>query len=120
MHIYAYLIVFLLIISLLLTFQMLIITLKNFAKLEFHNDVDSCIVVLLSHGVDGAIVGSDCENVPLQDLFLYFDGQNCPKLLRKPKLFFIQACRGGQYISNLMIHNRSNVFVINYCSIYDV
>ncbi|NXX61182.1 CASP2 protein, partial [Scopus umbretta] len=32
----------------------------------------------------------------LQDAFRLFDNANCPNLQNKPKMFFIQACRGGE------------------------
>lgn len=33
--------------------------LERFSKLQDHRDVDSCIIALLSHGVEGGIYGSD-------------------------------------------------------------
>lgn len=33
--------------------------LERFSKLPDHQDVDSCIVALLSHGVEGGAYGSD-------------------------------------------------------------
>lgn len=32
----------------------------------------------------------------LQEAFRLFDNANCPNLQNKPKMFFIQACRGGE------------------------
>lgn len=32
----------------------------------------------------------------LQEVFRLFDNANCPSLQNKPKMFFIQACRGGE------------------------
>lgn len=32
----------------------------------------------------------------LQEVFQIFDNANCPSLQNKPKMFFIQACRGGE------------------------
>lgn len=34
-------------------------SLERFSKLPDHRDVDSCIVALLSHGVEGGVYGSD-------------------------------------------------------------
>lgn len=33
--------------------------LERFSKLPDHRDVDSCVVALLSHGVEGGVYGSD-------------------------------------------------------------
>lgn len=33
--------------------------LERFSKLPDHQDVDSCIVALLSHGVEGGVYGTD-------------------------------------------------------------
>ncbi|XP_071619161.1 caspase-2 isoform X2 [Heliangelus exortis] len=76
--------------------------LERFSKLPDHQDVDSCIVALLSHGVEGAIYGSDGKLLQLQEAFRLFDNANCPNLQNKPKMFFIQACRGG--VSGTHIH----------------
>ncbi|NWI66378.1 CASP2 protein, partial [Todus mexicanus] len=70
--------------------------LERFSKLPDHQDVDSCIVALLSHGVEGGVYGSDGELLQLQEVFRLFDNANCPNLQNKPKMFFIQACRGGE------------------------
>ncbi|KAB0403391.1 hypothetical protein E2I00_007408, partial [Balaenoptera physalus] len=63
--------------------------LRNFAQLPAHRVTDSCIVALLSHGVEGGVYG-------LQEVFRLFDNANCPSLQNKPKMFFIQACRGDE------------------------
>lgn len=115
--------------------------LQNFAQLSAHRVTDSCIVALLSHGVEGGVYGVDgkvlqvrtvlwmvldhvCHLRPelaaavcvrfrgsyvstyppfsllpfhqLQEVFRLFDNANCPSLQNKPKMFFIQACRGGE------------------------
>uniref|UniRef100_A0A670K174 Caspase 2 n=1 Tax=Podarcis muralis TaxID=64176 RepID=A0A670K174_PODMU len=76
--------------------------LENFSKLPVHRDVDSCIVSLLSHGIEGGVYGVDGKLLQLQEIFRLFDNANCPRLQNKPKMFFIQACRGG--ISGTHIH----------------
>lgn len=66
----------------------------HFSSLPDHSHLDSAIVAILSHGVDGAIYGTDSQLVKLQDVFTLLDNAHCPKLQNKPKMFFIQACRG--------------------------
>lgn len=70
--------------------------LQNFAQLPAHRVTDSCIVALLSHGVEGGIYGVDGKLLQLQEVFRLFDNANCPSLQNKPKMFFIQACRGDE------------------------
>ncbi|XP_048360461.1 caspase-2 isoform X2 [Sphaerodactylus townsendi] len=76
--------------------------LENFSKNPTHRDVDSCIVSLLSHGIEGGVYGVDGKLLQLQEIFRLFDNANCPSLQNKPKMFFIQACRGG--VSGTHIH----------------
>ena len=61
---------------------------------------DSVFVVIMSHGVKGAILGvHHCEGVPdqfpIDNIYKHLDTIRCPKLLNKPKVIIIQACRGG-------------------------
>uniref|UniRef100_W5UJ92 Caspase-9 n=1 Tax=Ictalurus punctatus TaxID=7998 RepID=W5UJ92_ICTPU len=72
------------------------------AKMD-HSEYDCCVVVILSHGTEashnrfpGAVHGVDGPSVPVQIITNYLTGQNCPSLQGKPKLFFIQACGGGE------------------------
>lgn len=59
-----------------------------------HSDADCFICVLLSHGEEGVIFGVDGP-LEIKNIFNLFKGQNCRTLAGKPKLFFIQACRGS-------------------------
>ncbi|GFS16061.1 caspase [Elysia marginata] len=67
-----------------------------------HSKSDSCVVVILSHGADGVVFGTDGrydENTgkPLNGVEVEWIRQSMcavPSLLKKPKLIFIQACRG--------------------------
>ncbi|KAI0242722.1 Caspase-7 [Lamellibrachia satsuma] len=61
-----------------------------------HSDADCFVCVILSHGEEGVVYGTDGK-VPLDKLLGYFKGDICPSLAGKPKLFFIQACRGRRY-----------------------
>ncbi|XP_027872889.1 caspase-3a [Xiphophorus couchianus] len=58
-----------------------------------HSDSASFVCVLLSHGDEGVIYGTDGP-VQLQSLTSLYRGNRCKTLVGKPKLFFIQACRG--------------------------
>nr|XP_030709926.1 caspase-2 isoform X4 [Globicephala melas] len=70
--------------------------LRDFAQLPAHRVMDSCIVALLSHGMEGGVYGVDGTLLQLQEVFRLFDNANCPSLQNKPKMFFIQACRGDE------------------------
>ncbi|XP_071770306.2 caspase-3-like [Centroberyx gerrardi] len=61
---------------------------------EDHSGCASLVCVLLSHGDEGVIYGTD-GTVELTKLTGYFKGDRCRSLVGKPKLFFIQACRGS-------------------------
>ncbi|XP_074539235.1 caspase-2 isoform X2 [Halichoeres trimaculatus] len=69
---------------------------ENFSRQPDHQTVDSCVVCLLSHGVEGAIYGTDGQLLQLDWVFGTFDNAHCPLLQNKPKMFFIQACRGEE------------------------
>lgn len=62
-----------------------------------HNDFDCFVCCLLSHGADGGIYGTDSMLVEIKDITAMFKGVACPSLAHKPKLFFIQACRGRDF-----------------------
>ncbi|KAG5263904.1 hypothetical protein AALO_G00269930 [Alosa alosa] len=67
---------------------------------EDHSKSASLVCVLLSHGDDGVLYGTDGP-VPLKDLTSLFRGDRCRSLAGKPKLFFIQACRGTDLDSGI-------------------
>ncbi|XP_057689312.1 caspase-2 isoform X2 [Corythoichthys intestinalis] len=66
----------------------------TFRRRPEHRNVDSSVVCLLSHGVDGAVYGTDGQLLQLESVFEAFDNVRCPLLQNKPKMFFVQACRG--------------------------
>ena len=54
------------------------------------------MVFIMTHGGEGGkLYGSDGEPVTVKDLATLFNASNCEVLSNKPKLFIIQACRGG-------------------------
>lgn len=60
---------------------------------EDHSNSASLVCVLLSHGDEGVFFGTD-GSIELKSLTSLFRGDRCRTLVGKPKLFFIQACRG--------------------------
>uniref|UniRef100_A0A6I8NVW0 Caspase-14-like n=1 Tax=Ornithorhynchus anatinus TaxID=9258 RepID=A0A6I8NVW0_ORNAN len=59
-------------------------------------EMSCCLVILMSHGVNGFIKGKDEKVVDLEEIFKLFNNANCPNLREKPKIFIIQACRGDR------------------------
>ncbi|XP_033870423.3 caspase-3-like [Acipenser ruthenus] len=62
---------------------------------EDHSKEASFVCALLSHGDEGVLYGTDgC--IEIKRLTSFFKGDRCKTLVGKPKLFFIQACRGTE------------------------
>ncbi len=57
---------------------------------EDHSNNASFVCVLLSHGEEGVIFGTDGQE-EFENLTKHFKGERCKSLVGKPKLFFIQA-----------------------------
>lgn len=77
-----------------LTAQDMRVCIESFSRRAEHRTLDSCVLCLLSHGVEGAVYGTDGQLLQLDWVFESFDNAHCPLLQNKPKMFFIQACRG--------------------------
>ena len=61
-----------------------------------HSDYNAFFMIILSHGANGdTILGVNGKKISIEDVMSEFKPTNCPTLLNKPKVFFIQACRGG-------------------------
>uniref|UniRef100_A0A8C2JN15 Caspase 10, apoptosis-related cysteine peptidase n=1 Tax=Cyprinus carpio TaxID=7962 RepID=A0A8C2JN15_CYPCA len=59
-----------------------------------HTPADCVVCCVLSHGQVEGIFGVDGEIVTFRELIETLSPNHCPSLYKKPKLFFIQACRG--------------------------
>ncbi|XP_034042578.1 caspase-8 isoform X2 [Thalassophryne amazonica] len=75
------------------TRKQILSTLEELSKRD-HSEVDCLACCVLSHGAEGSVYGVDGETVKLKELMGPFDGLQCPSLVEKPKMFFIQACQG--------------------------
>jgi hypothetical protein len=62
-----------------------------------HKNYDCMVVCILTHGVQGKLYGSNGDMIEVQTLISLFNGKNAPSLVGKPKLFFLQACRGDDF-----------------------
>ncbi|XP_057193421.1 caspase-8-like isoform X1 [Triplophysa rosa] len=67
--------------------------LKNLGKTV---NGDCFICCILSHGNSDGVYGTDENIVSVDEIREPFNGINCSNLAGKPKLFFIQACRGSK------------------------
>ncbi|XP_018056037.1 PREDICTED: caspase Dronc-like isoform X2 [Atta colombica] len=92
---------------------------KEFSKRDDLNKVDSCFVIVTSHGMEDEesnteIQGTDYhiasrqanyEKVLCTEVCDYFTAEACPQLAEKPKIFIFQLCRGKKK-QNGVIHSR--------------
>lgn len=73
-----------------------------------HSDSDCFMFVISTHGLerpnpsangklDHVLVCSDDQFIFTSSILDMFSDRNCPTLKNKPKMFFIQACRGEKY-----------------------
>ena len=63
-----------------------------------HSTHDAFVSIIMSHGgVGDAVYGVDGGSLTIRDLMKPFNEANCPTLKNKPKVFIIQACRGGGF-----------------------
>ena len=68
----------------------------DFSQKSKHKYADSAVVVVLTHGGNDELYGTD--RIPIdvyEDLLWKLDHENCIDLKNKPKLFVLLACRGG-------------------------
>ncbi|XP_032672505.1 caspase-1-like isoform X2 [Odontomachus brunneus] len=83
---------------------------------EDHTDADCLIVVAMSHGESGLLHSTD-SLYPVDMLWTPFTGDRCSSLAGKPKLFFIQACRGTQLDKGVKIIHETDSKKTTYYSI---
>jgi len=82
-----------------------------------HSAYDALIVAILSHGNKDGVYGINGEKpdsgfIKLDDITALFDGSHCRSLQEKPKMFFIQACQGGQHHCTGVINTQIVISVI--------
>jgi hypothetical protein len=81
--------------------------LEQVSKMD-HSDSDCLVIVVMSHGDNGKLYAKDREYSTAM-LWKYFNAKSCPSLAGKPKLFFVQACRGTKVHPGHVLHYSSGV-----------
>nr|ABB05054.1 caspase-1 [Dicentrarchus labrax]ABB05055.1 caspase-1 [Dicentrarchus labrax] len=72
----------------------------EFSKNPKLRETDSVLVVIMSHGKLGAVLGvnyaeDNPDEFPINNIYEHLGSEKCPALLNKPKIIIIQACRGN-------------------------
>lgn len=78
---------------------------ERIAKMD-HRDNDCILIAILSHGAMGEIYARDYP-YKLFTICNLFTAASCPTLAGKPKLFFVQACRGSHRDAGVMLQSCS-------------
>lgn len=80
---------------------------------EDHSKNDCLLVFVMTHGHEGTLEAYDGDYNE-EVLWESFTGSNSPTLAGKPKLFFIQACRGNKFDSGFLRVSDENE-AANFC-----
>ena len=70
--------------------------LHKYSKHHLLDEHDAFVCCILSHGGPGVVYGTDGVAVEMNNILLLFRPDQCEFLAGKPKLFFVQACRGDK------------------------
>ena len=62
--------------------------------IDRNRSIDAVMVVLMSHGAENVIAGSDGKLVQMSELYACVNRPLCRSLEGKPKIFITQKCRG--------------------------
>ena len=91
-----------------LTAEDLVQRLRQISKQD-HENYDSFVCCILSHGYPDGVYGADGLQVKIGDIANLFKPIECPTLAGKPKMFFIQACRGEKEDPGFVIETDGKV-----------
>lgn len=74
----------------------------NIAKQD-HSKNDCLLIAIMSHGLNSGFICAKDHPYKFENIWKCFTANKCPSLAGKPKLFFIQACRGDQYEDGILM-----------------
>ncbi|XP_063959823.1 uncharacterized protein LOC129267802 isoform X2 [Lytechinus pictus] len=69
----------------------------------------SLVLFLMSHGTPRGILGTDELEISIEEIIGRLSGKNCHALVEKPKIVFIQACRGRKCTTCTVIIEKKNL-----------
>ncbi|XP_073339295.1 caspase a-like [Pagrus major] len=79
---------------------------RDFSEHPKLKETDSVVVVIMSHGKEGVVLGVDWkketsgdekpDEFPINDIYKHLGPEKCKALMDKPKIIIINACRGGK------------------------
>uniref|UniRef100_A0A8D8WAD9 Caspase-1 n=1 Tax=Cacopsylla melanoneura TaxID=428564 RepID=A0A8D8WAD9_9HEMI len=75
---------------------------------EDHSDADCLVVAVLTHGLGERYLWAHDMPYFVEKLWLPFTADKCRTLAGKPKIFFIQACRGTKLDGGVRLVSRAN------------
>jgi len=89
----------------------------EFSQSPGHAKAQMVVVVVLSHGGNGYVLGCDGKQCPNEWILEQFNNAGCPDLTGKPKFFIFQACRGDDEDKGIISgFNRASDVHLNYQS----
>ena len=110
-----------------LTRSEIIQTLKKFRLKLQTSAPDFIAIIILSHGKRDVKTGEEyimdinLKALPMRIITnMFVDGYKCPSMVGKPKLFFVQACRGSAKQESQKMNIRLITFSLNYKFYFDV
>ena len=85
--------------------------LDDYAQMDQTN-MDMFVCVIMSHGDNESILGTDLNKYTVAELIAPI--KRCPTLANKPKLFFLQACRGNESMKEFAYHSSKTDYDNDY------